>query len=257
MNDKVCLIYQPCGLGDILFLQKVCKMFINNGWKVIFPVIHEYEWLNDYIPNVDFISWRDKDKKLTHKDTLPDDIYFPYKEFYNPNSENIIQENFVFLNFFKPHTGRIMEFKYKSINLDFNDWNEYLIFNRNYEKENKLYYDILGLKEDDEYIFINKNYQMRPEVLSFNKISSNSSDYNNKKVIELKLIDGFTVFDWCKVIENASEIHMVETSLNYIMESKNINIDNNKKLILYSRYGWFGEVDYLFKLNWNYMRGIT
>lgn len=256
MNEKICLIYQPCGLGDILFLQKVCKIFIDNGWKVIFPVVHEYEWLNEYIPSVNFVSWNDKEKKLTHKDSLPDNVSFPYKQFYNPYSENVYTENFIFLNFFKPPAGRVMEFKYKSINLDFYDWNKYLIFNRNYEKENDLFYNILGLNDNDEYVFINKNYQMRPEILSFNKISSKPDDYNNKKVIELKLIDGFTAFDWCKVIEKATEVHMIETSLNYIMESPCINIGDDKKLVLYSRCGWFGEVDYLFKLNWNYMGGV-
>ena len=45
---KTGLIYQPCGLGDILFLQKVAYYMKGLGYEVWWPVIYEFEWLNDY-----------------------------------------------------------------------------------------------------------------------------------------------------------------------------------------------------------------
>ena len=114
------------------------------------------------------------------------------------------------------------------------------------------YYDF-RLKDDDDYVFINRNYQMRPNVLFYDRISNNEMFYN-KKVIEMSIIDGFSIFDWCKVLEKASEIHMIETSLNYVLESDEMKNKITKNINLYHRQNYFNEVDYLFKLNWNYIR---
>jgi hypothetical protein len=249
--EKICLIYQPCGLGDILFLQKVCKHYISKGFRIIYPVVYEYFWLSEYIPEIEFISWGDNERKLTHKDKLPDNIEFPYKEYYSPFSNHIFTDNFVYLNFFQQNQGRIMEFKYNSINIEYNDWADYVTFKRNIEKENDLYYNILGLSDDDDYVFVNRNYQMRPSVLSYGKISNNPSFYN-KKVVEMSIIEGFTLFDWCKVLEKASSIHMIETSLNYILESNELKNKITSDLNLYHRNNNYNEVRYLFKLNWKY-----
>jgi len=249
--DKYCLIYQPCGLGDIFFIQKICKFWSEKGYKIILPVIHEYYWLNDYITDVNFISWDDKVRKLTHLDPLPDHVNFPYKERYNPHHDSYFSDDFVFINLFKSSGGLIMKSKYSDLGIDYTDWSNYFTFKRNTKKENDLY-DLLGLNEGDEYIFINRNYMMRPSVVPYTKISNSPSDYNNLKLIELSIMDGFTIFDWLKVIENAKEIHMIETSLNYILETKQVKLKTDK-LNLYSRINNFVEVDYLFKLNWNYI----
>ena len=39
--SKRCVIQQECGLGDILFCQGVSKLFHNNGYKIIWPVVKE------------------------------------------------------------------------------------------------------------------------------------------------------------------------------------------------------------------------
>ncbi len=119
------------------------------------------------------------------------------------------------------------------------------------KKEDKLFYEVLGLKDGEEYVFVNRNYQMRPQVLSYNDISNDPSHYG-KKVVEMGIYDGFSIFDWCKVLENASEIHMIETSLNYVLETNEMKNKITKNLNLYHRYGSFLEVKHLFKLNWNY-----
>ncbi len=139
MHERICLIYQPCGLGDILFIQKVVKYWKDKGFSVVIPVIYELEWLNDYIEGVEFVSWNDKENKLTHKDPLPDNVSFPYKNKYNPYAPSEITEDFVYLNFFAPPQGRVMEYKYTIAGLDYRDWADYLTFTRNKEKEDKLW----------------------------------------------------------------------------------------------------------------------
>jgi hypothetical protein len=92
---------------------------------------------------------------------------------------------------------------------------------------------------------------MRPQVLSYNAISNDPSHYG-KKVVEMRIYDGFSIFDWCKVLENSSEIHMIETSLNYVLETNEMKNKITKNLNLYHRHGSYHEVKHLFKLNWNY-----
>jgi hypothetical protein len=47
--DKTCIIYQPAGIGDVFFTQKISKHMIENGYDVIWPVIKEILWIKDYI----------------------------------------------------------------------------------------------------------------------------------------------------------------------------------------------------------------
>jgi hypothetical protein len=139
-----------------------------------------------------------------------------------------------------------MDAKYKLVNLDFNDWNDYFNFKRNIDKENKLYYDVLGLKDDSEYVFVNRQFASPPETQICKYIDLNRfSNY-----IEMKYINDFTIFDWCKVIENAKEIHTVETSINYIIDK----INPKGKLEMYSKHTppSYNQVQHLFKSNWNY-----
>jgi hypothetical protein len=75
---KTGLIYQPCGLGDILFLQKAAHYMQEElDYKVYWPVIHEFKWLSDYIPYFEFVSWGDDDQKITGP-PLPESCQFPY-----------------------------------------------------------------------------------------------------------------------------------------------------------------------------------
>jgi hypothetical protein len=47
--DKIAIIKQPAGLGDILFTTKIRKSLENDGYKVFHPVINEYSWISEYI----------------------------------------------------------------------------------------------------------------------------------------------------------------------------------------------------------------
>ena len=66
----------------------------------------------------------------------------------------------------------------------------------------------------------------------------------------MQFLNDITLFDWCKVIENASEIHTVETSLNYIIEK----LDIKGSLNMYSKWSPpnYDHVKMLFKKPWKY-----
>ncbi len=50
MGDKVCIIKQPAGIGDIFFCQKIAQSVLadTDCVKVIWPVSSIYSYLKDY-----------------------------------------------------------------------------------------------------------------------------------------------------------------------------------------------------------------
>lgn len=246
--NKIGMIYQPCGLGDILFLQKLAHHMKDEGYDVYWPVVHELEKLNDYIPEFNFISWSDEGNLLT-RPPLPDNVNFPYMNSYLPETATSKTDEFYFFQGFV-NVNPIMAGKYNTIGMDWKDWRDYVRFDRNIEKENSLYYDVLGLKDGEEYVLRNNNYRTRPAVAKYNLPITN----HDCKVIDLSIMEDFFFFDWCKVFENAKEVTMIETSFNYLLESPQMfDTMKTKKLNLHHRSRNFSNVQYLFDLPWNYV----
>lgn len=204
--SKVCLIHHPIGIGDIFFLQFIARQYLKLGYDVIWPIRKDIYWIKDYIPDINFCLIEDN---------------FPGKEYYGEDLI-IISPNFVYLGLKNAHIwnnkfNHIMKSKYSLLNLDWNSWNEGFIFNRNLEKENKLYYNVLGLTDDSKYVFWNNMASV--DVRTSNVIDNLTFNY---PVVKLQFIDGYNLFDWCKVIENATEIHTVHTGINYLIDKLNI-----------------------------------
>ena len=118
--QKICLIKQPKGIGDIVYCQKIGYMLKEMGYKIIWPVREPYSWVKDYLKDFEF-------------PTVTED--FPFKEMY----EKVIGIN----SFEDKETGtivlplvnavpkeplKIMMAKYDMINAGWENWAEY--FNR-------------------------------------------------------------------------------------------------------------------------------
>lgn len=204
--NKICLIHHPIGIGDIFFLQYIGRKYLELGYKVIWPIRNDILWIKDYIPDITFC--------------LPEDN-FPGKEYYGQDLI-INSPNFVYLGLKKAHMWNdkythIMKSKYSLLNLDWTRWHEGFIFNRNIEKEMDLYYNILGLTDDTKYVFWNNMASV--DTRTCDVIDNLKFDYPK---IALRYIDGYSLFDWCKVFENAAEIHTVHTGVNYLIDKLNI-----------------------------------
>jgi hypothetical protein len=152
---------------------------------------------------------------------------FPGKKYYYSGQVAVEKNNFLFLSpdGFQLPGKRIMESKYLLIGGTDEDWFDYFSFERNIDKENDLYYNVLGLTDDSDFIFINKMASVDPK-----KSDVLDSLVFDLPLIELKIIPGFTLFDWCKVFENAVEIHTVHTGINYILDKLNLKA---KKYYMY------------------------
>lgn len=236
---NICLIRQPAGLGDIFFCQKIAKLVIDKlKLHVIWPVLPHFLYVRDYInyPDLEFCSIAED---FVHKDIFNDNTV---KNIIRANADVIIPLHGGILT-----DDSVMISKYKLVNLDWNDWNNYFTFKRNKEKENKLFYDVLKLTDNTKYNFVNQFFASPPQEQKVN-ISIN----NNLQNVNLTILPDFTVFDWCKVIENANQISIVDTSLNYIIEKLNLKSQKN---FLNSRFTPpnFIHIINLFQKNWSYL----
>jgi len=249
-NSKIGLIYQPCGLGDILFLQKLAHHIKHLGYEVYWPVVSEFEWLNEYIPDFNFVSWDDKEHKLTGP-PLPNHVNFPCKEHYLSEKQTEITDELFYFQGFVP-TNQIMAGKYDTLGLDWKDWRDHIKFNRNKEKEDKLFYEVLGLQDGEEYVFVNRTFATRPNVMYDERIPIDES-FHQCKVVELNILPEYSIFDWCKVLEKSKGIYSIETSLNYVLESPYMfDTIKSKLLHLWHRTGDWSTVKPLHSLPWNY-----
>ena len=102
---------------------------------------------------------------------------------------------------------------YDQINLDYKTRYEYAFFPRNKERENNL---INKLNIKDEYIFCNTSCSDDDYKINI--------DSKYKKIYLQKLTDN--LLDWIGVIENAKEIHTIDTAIFQMI--KNLNLKNDK-----------------------------
>jgi hypothetical protein len=228
---KVAIVNQPAGLGDIFYLQKAVKYYADQGTKIYWPVQKEFEYLCEYLkyPNINYYS-EERDypyKNLCkgsynlfskkHKTLLVD----------NENNIEILYIPFTHAQFeieMFEKVKSIMLVKYLMVEQSHENWQKYFTFQRNTERENKLKQQ-LDLKENEEFIFVNDLFASPPNMLK-REMSINTT---------LKPIynDGLPchIFDYCWILENAKEIHTIESSLCYLVEVLN----TTDKLFMYSR----------------------
>lgn len=233
---KKCIIRQSAGIGDIFVCQKIgLKILKKYKIPIIWPIIKEYTYLKDYIKNG--IIFIDENEQFEFKD-----LYL--------NCNNLIDNDqvmFIPLHGDSYHNNmdcKIYEKKYKRLGLNCENWKDYFNFERNIERENHLFYNILKLKDGEKYNLINRMFGSPPNTVTADFIFP-----QNDKYIEIKFYEGINIFDWCKVLENANDIYTTDTC--YILLAEKLNL-KSKKINIYSRRsGNFSEIDYILSKDFN------
>lgn len=202
---------------------------MQNRYQIVWPLRKDIAWIRDYIKDIYFPSVEDT---------------FPGKDIFDMGAGCVIEENGAFISTatadITHNDGKIMSSKYSMLGLDYSDWQDYFKFERNLDKEDELYYNVLGLKDDSEFVFINNLYNT--DIRDSNLLSK---EQFQMPVVELKILDGFTLFDWCKVLERAKKIYTINTSINYIIEVLDTTYD---EYVIYAHDEKNkSEIDYLFK----------
>lgn len=204
-------IKQPAGIGDIFYCLKIAKRILSDGKakEVIWPVADVFNYIGDYIkyPGLSFPTMSNSDlDKLSY-------------------SENFILE-IQSADALYPKLS-IMSAKYHMVGLKEDDALDYFEYERNYEREDALF-EKLKLDKNSEFVFVSEIYGS-PPTSSRHSIPINT----DKRIVFNTYYDDVNLFDWCGVLENASEIHMVDTSFMYLMEKLDCK---GKVFNLYSRY---------------------
>lgn len=236
---KTGLIRQPAGLGDIFFTQKIARILLETGAvdQIIWPVIEEYKYLSDYLinPKITFVNEKEP---------------FPFKEIYN-NIPTIINNKellYIPLQYADRYTRGlpVMQAKYTYAGVcDYTEWENFFEFKRDYTRE-KYLADILNIKEP--YVLVNKNFGSKDYAHLNNKRTI--PEITSQIFIEYKGFDN--IFDWTGLLENAEEIHTVDTVWCYLLKKLNL-----KKVTVYSRMpgnsSFFKYTEDIFDKDWTYV----
>jgi hypothetical protein len=198
------IINQPFGIGDILFLTPLIKQL--DIEQAIWPVVDHYYWIRDYI-SIDNLT------------------FIKASEFNPLRYEDYVEVPLQHAHSLRPQANDCMEAKYLLLNADLELWRT-LTFKRNKEKEIQLKQH-LNINPTDKFVFVNNNFA-GPEYNYKVNITPNT----NHKIIYQEYIEGFTLLDWCGVLEQSIEIHTVSTALFFVIEALSLE---NTSLHLYPR----------------------
>jgi len=127
------------------------------------------------------------------------------------------------------HDPNIMTEKYRVAGVDWEDWADYLKYDRDLNTEKELK-EFLGINDGDKYILYNQYYGLNQ---IHKGVKKGLPENYEGKLVELKIYNEATIFDWCSILENAEEIHTVDTSILYVIETLDLP---NTKLVTHPRH---------------------
>jgi hypothetical protein len=203
------------GLGDILFCEPIARHFYDEGKNEIFwPINDEFMWLTDYIKYINFVpkSSCNMNYESLYLGNIDSNTYSIPLRFANPIVRKLNAHDYSD----QYHT---MLDKYRMLGLSEDLWRTFK-WERNLKKEDELYNLLV---KDENYILINSKWS------DGNVIIETDSTFQR---INMDILDGFTLLDWAKIIENSSEIHTVSTSNLFLLETLNLKAD---KVHIYPR----------------------
>lgn len=187
--------------GDIIFAQGIAHHFLNQGSTVVWPVRDAYfDGINRAYPKINWVP-----------DSLCRPELFDIKEKIDIGGIEVAPIRWSD-TYMKVPYREVMKAKYAMYDLPWGSWRMHGAWRRNFEKELELFHSI-GLSQGESYNLVNTQFGSSIEQ----NISIPLPDNGNKNV-EMKIVSGYSIFDWTKVIMEATEIHSVSTSLLYMLE---------------------------------------
>ena len=183
---KTCLIIQPGKVGDIICVLPIAKHYHDLGFVVYWQCPEQFHAMLSYANYVIPVTENDG----THDKVI--DLSFGLNNKAKHHRDWQLR---------KRGSNSFVHFKYEIASTPLSLARD-IEYTRNYEREEALY-NLLRCDELGSYCLVHNNstYGSPIDVLS------------DKAVIEFKPMGSFTIFDWRKVIENASEIHCIDSSL--------------------------------------------
>lgn len=191
------------GLGDIIWCQTLVKE-LAQGNPILWPVLpHFVEGLNRAYPDITFVDYKslpldyeNRNQYHTTIDGIGEAIVLPLRW-----ADTLLKV---------PYT-QCMSSKYAMYGMDWQRWKEHAMWKRNEQQEDYLYW-ALKPPVSDNYNLVNcifgSDSQLQVPIEVPNKLRD----------IRMQTYQGVSLFDWAKLLEQATEIHTVSTSIIYILE---------------------------------------
>lgn len=224
---------QYFGTGDIHFCQTIANKWVDEGYEVVWGALpHFVDGLNRAFPRVKFVDYR----------TLP--IDYNRMDEHDSNGYRVIPLRWSVELMGVPYKD-CMKSKYMLFDMDWQDWRKGAMWQRDEVKEMNLANIAL------------RKYFAGTEIANapYNLINDTfGSELKNKVRIDvinglpniyMSAIEGYSLFDWSLLIENATEIHTVSTSIIYILEMLDLKVP---EIHLYNRPiagQGFDNIDYI------------
>lgn len=189
------LILQPKGIGDIIFCQTIAQDLIKKGYEVHWTVIDMfYDQVRQAYPDVFWVREKNTPVNLNTRTFQEVDGYEVLPIKFSDTIAGVPYKH-------------VMRAKYDMLGMDWRSWVNHAMPRRNYEKERDL---INLLNAEGEFCLVNRNWTGRMRRVSF-------TPKTTTRVIEMREIKSYSLFDWMGVMEAAKEIETVSTSILYLL----------------------------------------
>lgn len=200
--SKKCLIWQPAGLGDILWLQPIVTSLLQQGYEVHHPVCDLYlEAVRKHMPR-EGVTWHAESDN------------FPLKELYGAaGHQERNGDLYLGMNGVHGPNCPVMVAKYNSVGMPLVDWRRHVSIVRDEAKEKALC-NLFGITEKSH--LINRKFGTPP-----NTKDANLPAFAGEVVevdIEKSCQGGFDIFDWIGPISICDKFSSVETALTYFAD---------------------------------------
>jgi len=181
---KTLLINQPGAVGDIVRCLPIAKYYADQGYRVDWLCPRRFHSLFQYVDYVKPVL----SNIASYSKTI--DLSFGINQHSDVHKKWIAE---------RVNLHSFLTYKFQLAEVPFSNK---LIYSRNEDRENQLYKD-LGCDKMDRFALchLDSNYG-DPAVCS-----------TDLPRIDFKPVGDYTIFDWRKVIEAASEIHCIDSSL--------------------------------------------
>jgi hypothetical protein len=206
---------QYFGLGDIIFCQTLANDWMAEGHKVVWGVMPEWiEGLQRAYPKVAWADYR----------ALP--IDYEYRNEYDVAGMRAVPLRWS-VELCNAAYADCMKTKYALFGRDWHDWRKGASWERNTEKEEELMQRMLYGAH--KYNLIHQSFGSDKK---YHRPITVNNGLPNVYVTELP---GYSLFDWAKLYEHATTIHVVSSSNIYIMEMLPLQA---QEIHLYKRDRW-------------------
>jgi hypothetical protein len=216
MSKKLGII-QSRGLGDIVIALPIAWHYHNEGWEVLWPVCDMfYESVKDHAPWVKWIpvptdsrgDFFYTEPEIRLKNFKCDEILCLYQAL-NIRPELSRQPFFQIQHF--------DEFKYSKAGVPFLDkWRLNECITRNPQKEQSLYSQLVNKPEYVVYHTEGSTYKCQADL---------SAVPPEWQQIEIRELQGYSVFDWLKIIEGAQALILIDSVFSNIVDQLKIDVD--------------------------------